>query len=284
MGMRLALLFTILTPENKMLIDSARKKGVELERLQDSEMLMEVTGGRRELDGVLQRSSSYARTLYSSFYLEQLGTFVCNPYETHRKCGDKFLASTLLARAGVPTPKTYGAFTPEKATEAAKKLGFPVVMKPVFGSWARLVHRLNDREALEAELENREEMGHAFQKVYYLQEHVNKPGRDIRAFVIGGECVGAIYRNSTEKSGWITNTGRGGTASNCPVTKELGELALKAASVFGEGIYGVDMMESERGMLVHEVNHTTEFRNSVEPTGADIPGKMIDFFVSRARR
>ncbi|MFH0817531.1 MAG: lysine biosynthesis protein LysX [Candidatus Micrarchaeota archaeon] len=282
--MQLALLFTILTPENKILLDSARKRGIELARIQDSEMLMELTGGKKEFEGVLQRSSSYARTLYTSFYLEQFGTFVCNPYEVHRKCGDKFLASTLLGKAKVPTPRTFGAFTPEKATEAAKNLTFPVVMKPVFGSWARLVHKLNDREALEAELESREEMGHAFQKVYYLQEHVNKPGRDIRAFVIGTECVAAIYRNSTEKSGWITNTGRGGTASNCPVTSELREIALKAASVFGEGIYGVDMMESERGLLVHEVNHTTEFRNSVEPSGVDIPGKMLDYFVSKVRR
>ncbi len=282
--MRLALLFTILTPENKQLLSSAKKRGIELGRIQDSGMLMELTGGQKEFDGVLQRSSSYARTLYTSFYLEQLGTYVCNPYAVHRKCGDKFLASALLAKAGVPTPKTFGAFTPEQATVAAKKLGFPVVMKPVFGSWARLVHKLNDREALEAELESREEMGHAFQKVYYLQEHINKPGRDIRAFVIGDECVGAIYRHSTEKSGWITNTGRGGTASNCPVTRELSEIALKAAGVFGEGIYGVDMMESEDGLVVHEVNHTTEFRNSVEPTGADIPGKMIEYFASRAKK
>jgi len=113
---------------------------------------------------------------------------------------------------------------------------------------------------------------------------VDKPGRDIRAFIIGNECVGAIYRTSTEKSGWITNTGRGGIASNCPVTPELGELALRAASVFGEGIYGVDMMESGSGMVVHEVNHTTEFKNSIQPTGADIPGKMIDYFVRRAKR
>ncbi|MBI5222894.1 lysine biosynthesis protein LysX [Candidatus Micrarchaeota archaeon] len=283
--MRLAMLFTVLTPENKMIFESATKRGITLERVFDSELMMELTASKKEYDGVLQRSSSYARTLYSSFYLEQMGTFVCNPYKAHKLCGDKFLASVLLGKAGVPTPKTFGAFTPDAAKAAAKKLGFPVVMKPVFGSWARLVHKLNDDEALDAELESREEMGHAFQKVYYLQEHINKPGRDMRVFVIGDECVGAIYRTSTEKSGWITNTGRGGTASNCPVTSEIRELALKAANVFGEGIYGVDMMETGDGRLVvHEVNHTTEFRNSVEPTGADIPGKMVEYFVKRSKK
>jgi [lysine-biosynthesis-protein LysW]---L-2-aminoadipate ligase len=282
--MKLALLYTIMSPENKLLSDCAKNKGVKLELVSDSALGMEITSAKKVYDGVLQRSSSYARTLYSSFFLERCGTFVCNPYDVHRLCGDKFLASAMLAKAGVPTPRTFGAFTPEAAREAAAKLGLPVVMKPVFGSWARMVHKINDREALDAELESREEMGHAFQKIYYLQEHIDKPGRDIRAFVIGDECVGAIYRQSTEKSGWITNTGRGGIASNCPVTPELGELALKAASVFGDGIYGVDMMESGKELVVHEVNHTTEFRNSIEPTGVDIPAKMMDFFIAKAKR
>ncbi len=282
--MRAAILYTILNPENKLLLEAAKARGLELERLVDSEVQLEITNPQTDFDAILQRSSSYARTLYTSFYYEQAGAFVCNPYAAHHLCGDKFLASTLLAKAGIPTPRTFGAFTPDSATKAASSLPLPLVMKPVFGSWARMVHKIQSREALEAELENREEMGHAFQKVYYLQEHIDKPGRDIRAFVVGNECIGAIYRNATEKSGWITNTGRGGTATNCPVTPEMGELAVRAANVFGEGIYGVDMMESGSGLVVHEVNHTTEFRNSIAPTGVDIPGRMIDYFISRAKR
>ncbi len=282
--MRAAILYTILNPENKLLLEAAKERGLELERLPDSELSLEITTPATDFDAILQRSSSYARTLYTSFWFEQAGALVVNPYKAHHLCGDKFLASTLLAKAKIPTPRTFGAFAPQTATSSAAKLGFPLVMKPVFGSWARMVHKINDREALEAELENREEMGHAFQKVYYLQEHVDKPGRDIRAFVVGNECIGAIYRNATEKSGWITNTGRGGTASKCEVTAELNDLAVRAASVFGEGIYGVDLMESGNGLLVHEVNHTTEFRNSIAPTGVDIPGKMIDYFIARAKR
>ncbi|VVB56741.1 Alpha-aminoadipate--LysW ligase LysX [uncultured archaeon] len=282
--MRAALLYTIISAENKLLLEAAKARGLELERLADAELQLELTEPQTEFDGILQRSSSYARTLYTSFWFEQAGAYVCNPYAAHHLCGDKYLASTLLAKAGIPTPRTYGSFTPESATKSASALAFPLVMKPVFGSWARMVHKINDREALEAELENREEMGHAFQKVYYLQEHIDKPGRDIRAFVVGNECIGAIYRNATEKSGWITNTGRGGTATNCPVTEELNELAVRAAHVFGEGIYGVDMMESGNGLVVHEVNHTTEFRNSIAPTGVDIPGIMIEYFVSRLKR
>jgi [lysine-biosynthesis-protein LysW]--L-2-aminoadipate ligase len=282
--MHAAILYTILNPENKLLIEAAQARGVELHRLVDSELSLELTAPSTDYDVILQRSSSYARTLYSSFYYEQAGALVLNPYRAHQLCGDKFLSSTLLAKANIPTPRTYSAFTPPAATHAAAQLHFPLVMKPVFGSWARMVHKINDREALEAGLESREEMGHAFQKVYYLQEHIDKPGRDIRAFVVGNQCIAAIYRHSTEKSGWITNTGRGGTASKCEVTPELAELAVRAANVFGEGIYGVDLMESSNGLVVHEVNHTTEFRNSIEPTGVDIPGKMIDYFISRAKR
>ena len=147
-----------------------------------------------------------------------------------------------------------------------------------------MVQRINDADALDAAIESREEMGNPWQKVYYLQEHVNKPGRDIRAFVIGDEVVGAIYRHSTEKSGWITNTGRGGTASNCPLTPEMRELCLKAAAITGEGIYGVDLMETGNGMVVHEVNHTTEFRNSSPVMGVDIAEKMVDYIIRRAKQ
>lgn len=283
--MRLGICYTIVSAENKLLSDSAKKLGVELGRVVDSEAVLGITGSAtKEYDAILQRSVSYSRSLYLTYYYERLGTQVISSYDAARICGDKMLCSLELARAGVPTPKTLLAFSPESAKQAAATLGFPLVIKPVMGSWARMVQRINDRDSLDAAIESREEMGNPWQKVYYLQEHVNKPGRDIRAFVVGNEVIAAIYRHSTEKSGWITNTGRGGTASNCPVTSELRELCLKAASIAGEGIYGVDLMESERGMLVHEINHTTEFRNSIAPTGVDIPGRMIDYLISRAKK
>jgi [lysine-biosynthesis-protein LysW]--L-2-aminoadipate ligase len=209
---------------------------------------------------------------------------VINSYNAAKICGDKMLCSLELAKAGVPTPKTYLAFTPDAAKASAAKLGFPLVMKPVMGSWARMVHKINDADSLDAAVESREEMGNAWQKVYYLQEHINKPGRDIRAFVVGNEVIAAIYRKSTEKSGWITNTGRGGIASNCDVTPELRELCLKAVKVVDEGVYGVDLMETGNGMTVHEINHTTEFKNSSPVTGVDIADRIMEYVVARAKR
>ena len=283
--MKLALCYTIISVENKMLLDSAKKRGVELKRIVDGETLLAITGkGKQEYDAILQRSVSYSRSQALTYYFEKQGTLLMNSYDAARICGDKMLTSIELAKAGVPTPTTYVALTPETARQAAVKLGFPLVMKPTTGSWARMVHKINDSNALDAALESREEMGSPSQKVYYLQEHIDKPGRDLRAFVVGGEVVAAIYRHSTEKSGWITNTGRGGTASKCEVTPELRELSLKAVSFLDEGIYGVDLMESSNGMVVHEVNHTTEFRNSSPVTGVDIGDKMIEYFIKRAKR
>jgi len=283
--MKLGLCYTLITPENKMLLAAASKRGVELTRVQDSQSVLKLNDeAAPEFDVVLQRSMSFSRSTYITYYYERSGAMVINSYNAARICGDKMFCSLELSRAGVPTPKTNVAFSPESINDAAEEIGFPLVMKPVMGSWARMVHRINDADSLDAALESREEMGNPWQKIYYLQEHIDKPGRDIRAFVVGKEVIAAIYRHSTDKSGWITNTGRGGTATKCEITPELRETCLKAASILDEGIYGVDLMESGHGLVVHEINHTTEFKNSSPVTGVDIADKMMEYAISRAKK
>ncbi len=286
--MRFGIVYTMINAENKMLLEAARKRNVELEKINEDELILRITDARRQesenYDAILQRSTSFTRTLYSTKYFEERGVRVINSFDAQRMCGDKLLCSLALARLGVPTPRTLVAFSPQGAMAAIKELGYPVVMKPTMGSWARLVHKINDYEGAQAELESREEMGNAWQKIYYVQKHIDKPGRDIRAFVVGDDVVAAIYRVAKEGE-WVTNTSRGGRAEKCEVTDELRELCLKAARAPGEGIYGVDMMEDADGkLLVHEINHTTEFRNSVAPTGVDIPGKMIEYMMRVAKR
>jgi len=149
-----------------------------------------------------------------------------------------------------------------------------VVLKPLTGSWGRLLAKINDRDAAEALLEHKKTLGGYQHSIFYIQEFIEKPGRDIRSFVVGDETVGAIYRTSLH---WITNTARGGTASNCPLTEELDAVSRAAAQAVGGGIVAIDIFESEDGgLLVNEVNHTPEFRNSIEPTDVDIPGKIVD--------
>src|SRR5207248_210867 len=123
-----------------------------------------------------------------------------------------------LQAAGVPQPNARVAFTTESALIAIEEMGYPVVLKPVVGSWGRLVSKVNDRESAEALLEHREVLGNYQQQIYYVQEYIRKPGRDIRAFVVGDETIAAIYRTSPH---WITNTARGGVGSNCPVEADL---------------------------------------------------------------
>jgi [lysine-biosynthesis-protein LysW]--L-2-aminoadipate ligase len=287
--MKIGICYTIVSEENKMILEAAKKKGIALERIVDGEAVLQVANGNDgknelELDALLQRSVSYSRGLYLAYYWEKQGTQVVNSYNAAKIFGDKALSSLELALAGVPTPKTSIAFSAEAAAESAEEFGFPLVMKPVMGSGARWVHRINDSDALDAAIESREEMGNPWQKIYYLQEHVNKPGRDMRAFVVGEEVIAAMYRNATDQSGWVTNAAKGATTTNCPVTPELAQICLKAAAIGGEGIYGVDLMESERGLLVHEVNHTAEFKSCAKATGVDIAGKIVDYAISRAKR
>ena len=213
--------------------------------------------------------------------LEARGIPCVNRAEVIRTCGDKLRTSLALAAAGVPQPETRVAFDTEEALRILdQELGYPAVLKPVVGSWGRLVARLNDRHAAEAVLEDRATLGGASHRTLYLQRLVQKPDRDVRVFVVGDEPIAAIYRESEH---WITNTARGARTSRCEVDGPLGELALEAARAVGGEILAVDLVECpDEGPLVLEVNHGMEFRNSIEPTGVDIPGAMADHVLHRA--
>ncbi len=211
-----------------------------------------------------------------------MGVPTVNRYETAATCWDKLLTSAALAQCDVPQPRVRVAFTSESALQAIEELGYPVVLKPVVGSWGRLLARINDRDAAEAVLEHKETLGSYQHSIFYIQEFIAKPGRDIRAFVVGGDTLCAIYRGSEH---WITNTARGGQASNCPVTPELDELCRRAAQAVGGGVLAIDVLEDpDRGLLVNEVNHTMEFRNSIHTTGVDIPAVVAEYVLDVASR
>ena len=179
-------------------------------------------------------------------------------------------------------PKCRVAFTAQSALVAIEELGYPVVLKPAVGSWGRLLSKVNDREAAEALLEHKEILGTYHHSIFYIQEYVPKPGRDIRSFVIGDETVCAVYRYSDH---WITNTARGAKTENCPVTPEVDRLSRAAADAVGGGILAVDLLEAPDGrLLVNEVNYTKEFRNSIDITGVDIPNRIVDYVISVAEQ
>jgi [lysine-biosynthesis-protein LysW]--L-2-aminoadipate ligase len=266
------------------MVAAAEKRGVRV-NLVDSKDLR-ITLNSRELPladrVVLQRCVSYFRNVHSTAALEAAGHRVVNSFACAWVCGNKLFGSLALVKQRVPTPKTALALAEDSALTTIEEMGYPAVVKPVVGSWGRLSALLKDRDAAKAIVEDREHMFPLYQ-VYYLQEFVKRPQRDIRTFVIDGETIAAIYRYSGPTE-WRTNTARGGKAEKCRVTPELDELSVKAAKAVGGEFVGVDLMESNEGLLVHEVNNTTEFKNTVPATGVDIPGMVIDYLISIQKR
>ncbi|HEX8220602.1 MAG TPA: lysine biosynthesis protein LysX [Chloroflexia bacterium] len=279
--MRLGIIASRIRVEEKLLIGALEQRGVEYDIVDDGDLLLDLARADerwRRYDAVLCRSVSQSRGLALMYVLEHWGVPVFNPASVTATCNDKLLTTLALLRAGVPTPRTMIAFTPESAMQGIEALGYPAVLKPVTGSWGRLLARVNDRDAAEAVLEHQETLGSYQHHIRYIQEHVDKPGRDIRAFVVGDRTVCAIYRTSEH---WVTNTARGAVATNCPVTDELNDLCVRAGRAVGGGILAVDVFEDgERGLIVNEINATMEFRNSIAPTGVDIPGAMLDYVLA----
>lgn len=280
--MRVGFLFTRLRAEEKYLLEELnRRPNVEVVMLNDDEVFYDIAEPSAAVDVLFERSVSYSRGLYISRIFAAHGVPVVNPPTVAERCGDKYQTSQLLVQAGIPTPRVLMAFSPEAALAACDALGYPCVLKPVIGSWGRLLAKADDRAAAEAIIEHKATLGGVQHQIFYIQEYISKPGRDIRAFVIGDEPIGAIYRTS---SNWITNTARGGQASNCPVTAEVGELCVRAARAVGGGMLAIDLLEDpQRGLLVNEVNHTMEFRNSIATTGVNIPALMVDYVLKQAR-
>lgn len=264
-------------------MDALRQRQAEVVLIDDRELLFDLTTpdlSWRSYDVVLERSLSQSRGLHALHALEQLGIPTLNRYDVTATCADKYLTTAALLRHGVPIPRTMLAFTPEAVLRALDTLGYPAVLKPTVGSWGRLLAKVNDREAAEAILEHKVTLGSYQHSIFYIQEYIAKPGRDIRAFVVGDQTICAIYRGSSH---WITNTARGGQATNCLVTPELDALCRTAARAVGGGVLAIDLLESPRGLLVNEINATMEFRNSIEPTGVDIPGAVADYALAVAR-
>lgn len=280
---RLAVLYSRLRVEEKWIFAALDKCGTPYDRLNDGEVGFDVDepGTWNTYSAVLVRSLSTSRGLYAAQQLNAWGIPTVNSYAVSAVCADKAATSAALASAGVPTPRTRICFSAEAALKAGEELGYPFVLKPVLGSWGRLVNRINDRDAAEAVFEHRETLGTHQHHIYYMQELVRKPGRDIRAFVIGTETPVAIYRTSAH---WITNTARGGSASVCPVTPQIHELCQRAAAAVGGGVLAIDLLEDpERGLLVNEINHTMEFHSTVPLTGVDLPGMIVDFTLHAGR-
>ena len=271
--MKVGLLHSLIRKEEKLLIEEFQARGVDLVMIDDRKLISDLHSAP-DVDVVLERSINHSRSMYGLRLLEAVGVHCINAAEVAKICGDKILTSVALKEAGINQPPVRVAFTEESALAAIEELGYPVVLKPAVGSWGRLLSKVNDRESAEAILEHKALLGSYHHSIFYIQKFVEKNGRDIRSFVVGDECIAAIYRSSDH---WITNTARGASAAGCEVTTKIADISLAAANAVGGGILAVDLFENDGEFSVNEVNYTMEFRNSIETTGVNIPARVVDF-------
>jgi [lysine-biosynthesis-protein LysW]--L-2-aminoadipate ligase len=278
--MNIGFLHSLIRKEEKLLLDEFSKhKEINLEMVDVRHLTFNLGKDRFDYKVVLERCINHSRALHAMVLFENSGIKCINTAEVALICGDKLLTSKALDAHNVPQPEVRVAFTEPSALSAIEEMGYPVVIKPAVGSWGRLLAKINDRDAAEALLEHKTILGTYHHSIFYLQKYVDKKDRDIRSFVVGDKCIAAIYRTSPH---WITNTARGGIASNCPVTDEISDISLKAANAVGGGIVAIDLFETDQGYLVNEVNYTMEFKNSIDVTGVNIPGHIINYVMKVA--
>lgn len=283
----IGLVFDRLRWEEKQILDAARVRGVELRTIDAKEIHLDIEAKRENLEEqlgsiILQRCMGYFRGLHIAAYADSVGIPTVNDFKVQMVCGNKFLTTLSLTKVGIPTPRTLVSFSPESALQSMEEVGYPNVLKPVVGSWGRMISLINDREVGKSILEMRTMLNNPLNQIYYVQEMVKRPPRDIRTIVIGDEVVASTYRNAAEGE-WRTNVARGGEAEPMKITDEQEELVLKAARAVGGGVLGVDAMESSEGLVIHEVNSTVEFRGAYGATRADIAGKILDHALSQLK-
>jgi [lysine-biosynthesis-protein LysW]--L-2-aminoadipate ligase len=279
--MKIGFLHSLIRKDEKLLLDEIKKRSdIEVVMIDDRELIFNMGENPLDVDVIVERSINHSRALHALTLFEAAGIKCVNKADVALVCGDKLLTSRALSMKKVPQPAVRVTFTEASAIKAIEEMGYPVVIKPAVGSWGRLLAKVNDRDAAEALLEHKKILGSYHHSIFYIQKYVEKKGRDIRSFVVGDTCIAAIYRESEH---WITNTARGGVATNCSLTDELREISLNAAAAVGGGVVAIDLLESKEGLLVNEVNYTMEFKNSIDVTGVNIPAHILDYVIMVGR-
>ncbi|WP_266078991.1 lysine biosynthesis protein LysX [Haladaptatus caseinilyticus] len=278
--MKIGLLYSRIRKDEKLLLAELRDRGHEVTKIDVRKETFDLTDAPatfENLDLVVDRCLATSRSLYATQFCEAYGIPVVNSHETADICADKVKTSLTLAGAGIPTPATKVAFTTKSAMEAIESFGYPCVLKPVVGSWGRLMAKIDSKSAAEAILEHKATLGHYEHKVFYVQEFVDKPGRDIRVLALDGEPVAAMARHDDH---WLTNAAKGAETTTFELDSEAESLVEQASDAVGGGLLGVDLMETDSGYTVHEVNHTVEFKALNEAVDLDVPASVVDWLES----
>lgn len=283
---KICIVFDRIRTEEKMLEKEASDLGHNAVMLDAKTTQVNTDSKRNDFDFgdvVLERCVSYFRGLHFTASLEFMDVPVLNKFQVASQCGNKMFMTLLLKKYNVPTPKTYFSFSSESASENIEKVGYPLVIKPIIGSWGRGVMQLKDKDTADALFEIRDITDSPHDRIFYLQELIKRPPRDIRVITIGDEPIAAMYRKSS--GGFKTNIALGADPELCEITKEIEDISTKASKAIGGGILGIDIMEDEkRGLVVHEVNNTVEFKGLSKVSRRNIPKEMIEFALNYVRK
>ena len=282
MSVQVGVCYSRIRTDEKLLLEELRERDHDVEKIDVRKHgfgLAEPAAVFGDLDLVVDRCLATSRSLYLTRFCEAAGVPVVNSHETARTCADKVENTLALEAADVPTPDTTVAFTTDAALEAIESYGYPCVLKPVVGSWGRLMAKIDSRDAAEAILEHKATLGHYEHKVFYVQEFVEKPGRDVRVLATDGEPVAAMARSSDH---WLTNAAQGAETEPFTLDDAAATLVARASEAVGGGLLGVDLMETGDGYTVHEVNHTVEFKALDAAVDTDVPGVVVDWLESVA--
>jgi [lysine-biosynthesis-protein LysW]--L-2-aminoadipate ligase len=282
---RIGIVYEILRWEEKALIETASHYDLEIKPIHIHSVYIPIGFDKPsylDIDIVVQRCISHVVALNSTIALESLGIKVINNSISTAIAMNKLWTLKILSGNGIPIPRTYITLDYGSSIEVAKIIGYPFVLKPVEGSWGRLIALVRDEEELRTLIEHRNYIQNPIYKINMIQQYIKKPNRDIRIFTIGNQVVAAIYRVSNH---WITNTARGGVATPAKIDNELEDLAIRTAKAIGGEVLGIDVFEDpEKGYIVNEVNAVPEFKNTVIVTGVPIHKLIIEYVKDQVKR
>lgn len=275
-------------PEVQVLSEVFKNRGYEVKYFIPSNVKVKIDNKQfqeqfEKLDpyGALVRGFGAAATQKIFFRLdllnamEEYGLKLINSRESLEIASDKFLTSIYLDRHNIPTPKTIICENPNDALESFEELGKDIVLKPLYGSKGIGITRISDRGFAENVIYSLDQLNN----IFYIQEFIKHNNRDIRVLVLGNKAIAGMYRVSNN---WKTNIHSGATMEPIELTEDIKNLAIKAAKITKTEIAGVDIVESEKGLLVLEVNSIPGFTALQKVSDTNLAEEIVSYFLNNA--
>jgi len=278
---KIALVYNVLREDEKFIIEASKKNNVDLVLLNTDKLILNTKQKNFNFDLVLNRCISNFAGEQITYFFENINIPVINNSKINTLCSNKFLTSLFLYKNNIPTIP-FIVFFNENLIDVVNQIleGYPLVLKPIYGSWGRLLSKINDKDSFETVLEHKKYLSAPYHHIFYVTKYIEKPGRDIRVTIVGSEIICAVYRKNSH---WISNTARGGIIEKCEINNDILNICKKIINCLGEGIIGVDIFESKDGYLVNEINHTVEFKNIQKTLNIDIGEKIIKYCLEKLK-